>query len=100
MGYPAPSTIVVDLSSTKAVDIACRLGSLVNFLEAAEELQTCDSLSSFAFRRHSRKVCRARFFCIARLGCLPNNVPLADNFLGRGDMLFLVSLLLLFLTSV
>jgi hypothetical protein len=47
--------IIVDLSAN-AVDIACRLSSLVYFLDATEELQTCNGLVSSEFTRHSRKV--------------------------------------------
>lgn len=56
MGCSAPSTIIVVDLNANAVDIACRLGSLVCFLEAVEELKTCSGLVSSEFRRHSRKI--------------------------------------------
>ncbi|TFK36537.1 hypothetical protein BDQ12DRAFT_736879 [Crucibulum laeve] len=49
------SSAVVELQN-EAIDIACRLGTLAHFLEAARQLLTCGLMSNFEFLRHSRKI--------------------------------------------
>ncbi|RDB23750.1 hypothetical protein Hypma_009324 [Hypsizygus marmoreus] len=50
---------VIDLRmETVVLDIAVRLGSLIHFLDATAELQTCRTLSPHDFQRLSRKIVR------------------------------------------
>lgn len=55
MATPTPPAILVTLK-TRVVDMAHELGSLTHFLEAAQALQTCNSVSSESFQKNSRKV--------------------------------------------